>query len=241
MEQKEIRFIDSKYNELFRIKDGESIVVNVFDGTTKEFKCDYMDSHHMSIGGHCYHICEFAEFMERNGNTYRPRAAPFYTLEKIEQEEFQFMFAPQDETQNRGCICYVRGDFGSSADERLYTTAQIENMDNYKKYKTADFNRECDNLINYLRYQADTPILKSRSEMARAAYETQAERFASDHEIAGYRVTTDNNVFYFKCDPRHGQYNVYCYCYDRKMLKQYKEMQLENQEQEQQGMENLNM
>ena len=67
MEQKEIRFIDSHYNELFRIKDGESITVKFSDGSMSDRKCTYIDDYHTKIGYDVFHICEFAELMERGG------------------------------------------------------------------------------------------------------------------------------------------------------------------------------
>ena len=78
MEQKEIRFIDSHYNELFRIKDGESITVKFSDGSVSDRKCTYIDDYHTKIGYDVFHICEFAELMERNGSTYRPKGMPEY-------------------------------------------------------------------------------------------------------------------------------------------------------------------
>ena len=45
MEPKEIRFIDSRYNELFRIKDGESITVKFSDGSMSDRKCTYIDDY----------------------------------------------------------------------------------------------------------------------------------------------------------------------------------------------------
>ena len=78
MEQKEIRFIDSHYNELFRIKDGESITVKFSDGSMSDRKCTYIDDYHTKIGYNVFHICEFAELMERNGSTYRPKGMPEY-------------------------------------------------------------------------------------------------------------------------------------------------------------------
>lgn len=78
MEQKEIRFIDSRYNELFRIKDGESITVKFSDGSMSDRKCTYIDDYHTKIGYNVFHICEFAELMERGGNTYRPKGTPEY-------------------------------------------------------------------------------------------------------------------------------------------------------------------
>lgn len=225
MEQKEIRFIDSKYNELFRIKDGESITVTLSDGAKTDRKCTYIDGYHTQIGHNVFHICEFAELMERGGSTYRPKDTPSYTLEKIEQSEFEYMFRPEDETKNRGCICYIRGYFDNSVDERFQSSAMLENKDNYKNLRTDDFKREIDNIINYFRFQADTPILESRRKMQNAAYDIQPEKFAGDSEICGYRVTTDKNVYYFKCDARQGQYNLYLYAYDKELLTKYRDLQ----------------
>lgn len=73
MDNKEIRFIDSRYNELFRIKDGESITVKFSDGSMSDRKCTYIDDYHTKIGYNVFHICEFAELMERGGSTYRPK------------------------------------------------------------------------------------------------------------------------------------------------------------------------
>ena len=225
MEQKEIRFIDSKYNELFRIKDGESITVTLADGAKTDRKCTYIDDYHTQIGHNVFHICEFAELMERGGSTYRPKDTPSYTLEQIEQSEFEYMFQPEDETKNRGCICYIRGYFDNSVDERFQSSAMIENKENYNKFRTDDFKREIDNVINYFRFQSETPILQSRRKMQSAAYDIKPEKFARDNEICGYRVTTDNNVYYFKCDARQGQYNLYLYAYDKQMLTKYRDLQ----------------
>ena len=38
------------------------------------FPCKYIDDCHVCIGNSAYHICEFAEMQERNGNTYVPSA-----------------------------------------------------------------------------------------------------------------------------------------------------------------------
>ena len=41
-------------------------------------KCTYIDDYHTKIGYDVFHICEFAELMERGGNTYRPKDMPEY-------------------------------------------------------------------------------------------------------------------------------------------------------------------
>ncbi|MBQ6910656.1 MAG: DUF3846 domain-containing protein [Bacteroidales bacterium] len=68
----QIRFVDTGSNTLFTIPDGESIVLTRFDGDEQTFPCHYIDSHHFEAFGSAYHIMQFAQNMERNGNIYRP-------------------------------------------------------------------------------------------------------------------------------------------------------------------------
>lgn len=73
---KTIRFIDSEYNTLFRIPDGEKIVLTRSDGEKRALPCQYLDEVHTKIGGSVYHICEFAERMEKIGTGYAPEKPP---------------------------------------------------------------------------------------------------------------------------------------------------------------------
>ena len=73
--QKGIRFVDTSYKELFRIPDGGKIRVQTPDGKKIDRTCRYVDDYHVEIGGsvdNLYHICQFAEMMERNGNIVQP-------------------------------------------------------------------------------------------------------------------------------------------------------------------------
>ena len=70
-DQKEIRFIDSMYNEQFRIPDGGTIRV-AYPDRSFTAKCRYIDDYHTWIGPNVFHICEFAELLERNGGTCKP-------------------------------------------------------------------------------------------------------------------------------------------------------------------------
>lgn len=70
-----IRFIDPHYNEQFRIPDGGKIRITEQDGTSKEYSCRYIDDYHLEINdgrNNLFHICEFAEIMEKNGRTVEP-------------------------------------------------------------------------------------------------------------------------------------------------------------------------
>lgn len=73
---RDIRFIDSHYKELFRIPDGERIVVTDRDGKTESYPCRYIDNYHTEVGRNLFHICEFAERMEQGGCTYAPMEPP---------------------------------------------------------------------------------------------------------------------------------------------------------------------
>ena len=69
---RDVRFIDSHYNTLFTVPDGGNVIITHFDGTSVTRRCAYIDDCHVLIGNSVYHICEFAEVMEQNGNTYAP-------------------------------------------------------------------------------------------------------------------------------------------------------------------------
>ena len=76
-EGKDIRFIDSHYKELFRIPDGGYITITLDNGEQLIRRCKYHGECHVDVGNSgLYHICEFAEKMERNGNTYEPCPEP---------------------------------------------------------------------------------------------------------------------------------------------------------------------
>ncbi len=72
-----IRFIDSHYKELFRIADGERIVVTAGWGEKFEYACRFIDDYHFETSSaessSLFHICEFAERMEKNGARYAPK------------------------------------------------------------------------------------------------------------------------------------------------------------------------
>lgn len=67
-----IRFIDSNYNEMFRIADSGKISITKSNGERTEKFCRYIDDYHLEVGTNLYHICEFAELCEKNGVIVEP-------------------------------------------------------------------------------------------------------------------------------------------------------------------------
>ena len=74
-----IRFISSNYDTLFRIPDGGIVEVR-FPDRAFSAKCEYLDDYHTMVGDTVFHICEFAEMVERQGGSVRPE--PETTLDK---------------------------------------------------------------------------------------------------------------------------------------------------------------
>ena len=70
--RKGIRFVDPHYKELFRIPDGGKIVITEPGGEQRERTCRFVEEYHTEVGNNLYHICEFAEVMQRCGNSYGP-------------------------------------------------------------------------------------------------------------------------------------------------------------------------
>ena len=67
----DIRFINSGYDEQFRIPNGGKIEVEYPDRTFSA-RCEYIDDYHTYVGSEVYHICQFAEVLERGGGVCRP-------------------------------------------------------------------------------------------------------------------------------------------------------------------------
>lgn len=71
-----IRFINSDYKELFRIQDGDKIRIFTGSGETRDRTCRFIDTTHFETSGEyssaVYHICEFAERLERSNGSVIP-------------------------------------------------------------------------------------------------------------------------------------------------------------------------
>lgn len=66
-----IRFITSNYEELFRIPNGGKVQIDYPDRSFVA-PCEYIDDYHTRISGEVYHICQFAEILERGNGVVSP-------------------------------------------------------------------------------------------------------------------------------------------------------------------------
>jgi len=89
-----IRFITPHYKEKFKIEDGDMVRIRRFDGTSIDRVCRYIDEYHVEIGHELYHICQFAEIMERNGHSVIPlrSSLPVVCYGKVPEKRAIVMF-----------------------------------------------------------------------------------------------------------------------------------------------------
>ena len=119
MDQKTIRFIDSHYNDLFHIPDGGRIRITRGNGEELIRQCKYIDGYHLSLHkegdeyGNTFHICEFAEICERNGNTYEPIIENEYSLDALNADN---TFRPDNNITRAEVVAIVNRVTGRSAD-----------------------------------------------------------------------------------------------------------------------------
>ena len=71
---KDIRLINSHYDDLYRIPDGGVVQVDYPDGRSFTARVKHLDDYHFDMGGlgNVFHICQFAEVMERNHANFYP-------------------------------------------------------------------------------------------------------------------------------------------------------------------------
>lgn len=70
----DIRLINSRYDDLYRIPNHGIVQIDFPDGISYTSRVEHLDEYHFDLGGlgNVYHICQFAESMERNGATAYP-------------------------------------------------------------------------------------------------------------------------------------------------------------------------
>lgn len=95
--EKGIRFITPDYKEKFRIADGDMVRIRCPDGKQIDQECRYIDECHVEVGkgwDNLFHICQFAEMMERNGNSVIPlrNSLPLICYGKVPEKRAIVMF-----------------------------------------------------------------------------------------------------------------------------------------------------
>ena len=85
---------------LFRIPDGGIVEVR-FPDRAFSAKCEYLDDYHTLVGDTVFHICEFAEMVERQGGSVRPE--PETMLDKAAWQLAHREYLMVERTDGRLC------------------------------------------------------------------------------------------------------------------------------------------
>lgn len=110
-----------------------------------------------------------------------------------------------------GFIGYLRADFGSNGDQFFSTWNEFR-----QNWITAEFKAEFDDIINALR--EDGGVLSGRRAMSKYCIDTPKSAFNNERNEYGIRVDTDKYSCLMRLNPRQGEYNLYCYCYEKQWL-----------------------
>ena len=131
------------------------------------------------------------------------------TLSPAERDYTYSAFQDEGRDESSGCIGHLRADFGSGG-EGFYSTW----WDHIADLKSQAFKGEIDEVINALRAGG---FLAGRDAMAKYCYSHPEASYGNDREW-GVRVDTERYAYLMRLNPNRGEYNLYCYCYERDRL-----------------------
>lgn len=212
MSDKTIRFIDSKYRELFQIPDGASITITYPPGDdrwTLTRPCRYIDEAHVRVGSNDYHICEFAERMEALGARYQPsdqlRGALVVPFAAHEGEFFNLR---SDVGKTR--IGALSGDFGNQGD-RFHAGLHLNEAQ--KERNTPGFQSEVHGAVYALRQE----LLGNRSGMVAYCQAHPEAKLLEDSRFSqyGFKLETETRRYFVLCHvpefERDARFSIYAY------------------------------
>lgn len=135
-------------------------------------------------------------------------------IKPLSYEERKYTYAQSQQLRGQtGSIGRLRGDFDSGG-YGFYTSWE----DHRKDLKTPEFQDELDEVINALRSD-EYGLLANRSAMGRFARQYPDSTMKGNYTTEyGFRVDTEKYSYLLRCNPTKGDYNFYCFCYQRESL-----------------------
>ena len=125
-----------------------------------------------------------------------------------DKNEEKLFYACTDEDITAAKIGHMRFDFGNG--RAFYGSwfggNGVLNDDEFR----AEFNEITKELRN--------DLLKDRTAMGKYIRENPSLDLGSRGN--GYKVQTDEHTYYLRCKPQPGDYDCYCFCYERELLEQ---------------------
>lgn len=128
------------------------------------------------------------------------------TISAADKSEEKLFYSCDDEGIRAARVGHLRLDFGSG--KQFYGTW----FEGSAGLNDQAFKDDQNMVINSLR----STLLKNRESMS--DYIHEHDSFDLGNRGNGFKVQTDSNVFFLRCFPKAGEYDCYCYCYDRELL-----------------------
>ena len=133
-----------------------------------------------------------------------------------DQSEKDLFFSGSE--SESACVGHLRMDFDSTG-KSFHSTWFIHNPN----LKVLKFVGDLRDVIDELRHS----FLRNRQAMQNFMSRNNG-LLLGDRGI-GVKAETDGYAYYFRCSPTSGDYDCYCYCYDKKLL-EYAMAEEENME-----------
>jgi hypothetical protein len=139
-----------------------------------------------------------------------------YTIELVPVCEISLLFSDDKNDAERVCIGHLRVDFGRSGSEFWLTW-----FDHCSELKTCSLRKELDAVVNHLR--EDGNMLHSLTELSKycRTHRDAHLPLAFRDDSYGFKIYTKAHCYYIRAMLTQGDYNIYCYCYNRERLEQY--------------------
>jgi hypothetical protein len=135
-----------------------------------------------------------------------------YKLLPAEQKEDWLFYRLDSEVEKRcGAIGYLRADFGGGGQEFWTTWVDLQTG-----LKTPDFQHEFQDVIDSLRNDGAKPPFASRANLQSYCAENAACPLTGN--AVGFAIRTLNHTYTFRCAPRRGDYDIYCFAFNNRFL-----------------------
>lgn len=129
-----------------------------------------------------------------------------YQIKCGDAEQKSMFYSDCEPALQNACVGHLRMDFGSGNE---FYSSWFESRENLND---SAFKADLQEVVNELRREG---LLKNRREMQRFC---DAHQSLNLDESCGFSVETDSHLFLLRCRPERGNYDCYCYCYDKREL-----------------------
>ena len=129
-----------------------------------------------------------------------------YQIKCADAEQKSMFYSDCEPALRNACVGHLRMDFGSGNEFYSLWFGSREDLND------SAFKADLQEVVNELRKEG---LLKNRREMQRFC---DAHQSLNLDESCGFSVETDSHLFLLRCRPERGNYDCYCYCYDKREL-----------------------